>query len=238
MKCKSIRVLISAAMDGEITEREALALEAHLAQCRECRLERDSLSRVRKALTAWETPEPDEALAEAFAARLRREQESRAKGLRALIFPRLGAYGWATAVAAAILAAAYIGAMRAPETPSPVKRPAVVVERPTGIEREVAPERPAPAPVNVARAPEPQRPVHRPNTVGPAHKRIATAPNEDRAAALEAERKVTEKAVILRTLVAQADYAVERALISPTSDVPEEADTTFDYDTNASSSPI
>ena len=235
MKCKKIGILISAAMDGEITEREALELEAHLAHCRECRRERDSLSAVRKTLAAWETPEPAESLANSFAARLRREQDARARGARVLIFPRLGSFGWASAAAVALLAAAYVGTLRAPETPRPVKRPAVVVERPAGIKQEVTPK--PPERIDVAVTPEPARPTHRRSAARVERVRIAVAPAEDRISTLEAERKVTEKAERLRTLIAAADYAVERALISPTSDLEEETDTISDYDTNTSSSP-
>ena len=235
MKCKKIGILISAAMDGEITQREALEMEAHLARCRECRRERDSLAGVRKTLAAWETPEPAEALADSFAARLRREQDARAKGARVLIFPRLGTFGWASAAGVALLAAAYVGTLRAPETPRPVKRPAVVVERPARIKQEVTPK--PPERINVAVTPEPPRPTHRHRAVRIRRARIAAAPAEDRISTLEAERKVTEKAARLRTLIAAADYAVERALISPTNDLEEETDTISDYDTNTSSSP-
>jgi hypothetical protein len=134
-----------------------------------------------------------------------------------------------------ILAAAYVGMLRAPETPSPVKPPAVVVERPAGIKQEVTPK-PAER-INVAVTPESRRPTHRRSAVRIPRARIAAAPSEDRITTLEAERKVAEKAERLRTLIAAADYAVERALISPTSDLEEETETISDYDTNTSSSP-
>ena len=248
MKCKSARILISAVVDGELTERERLALDAHLAECVNCRGERKSAEALRRNLTVWEAEEPAESLADAFALRLRREQESRARGWRALIFPRLPAFGLASAVAAAVLVLVYVAVQPRHQAPEP-GRPMIVKTAPN----HVAPSPRAastttglgaPAAVThprewVARAPRRTR-QYRIADIGrlrrPAPVMIALAPaTADAARALaesEAVRRVTEKAAHLRTLMAEADITVEGAILRPETEVSASSDVS-DLETDA-----
>jgi len=114
MKCKAARILISAAADGEISKIEEIALDAHLTECVECRRERSSVNTLRRRLTVWEAQEPAESLADSFAMRLRREHESRAARRGVFVFPRLPAFGLATATAAVVLVLAFIGIAQRP----------------------------------------------------------------------------------------------------------------------------
>src|SRR5258706_10957901 len=50
MRCRSARVLMNAARDGELAGRERRALERHLDQCEACRTERVTLEGVLAAL--------------------------------------------------------------------------------------------------------------------------------------------------------------------------------------------
>ncbi|MDO8682964.1 MAG: zf-HC2 domain-containing protein [Armatimonadota bacterium] len=254
MKCKNAKLIISAAIDGEIAERETTALNAHLAGCVECRSERASLNTLRRTLTVWEAQEPAESLADAFAARLRRERETRARGWRALIFPRVQAFGFASVAAAVIIVALFIGtAHYKPQAPIVKDNKTNIVKNDAG-QHEQADSQIAvvPAPVREAASEQAVQPVVNQNKpFKPERTRIATrvakaiiyksprrrstkaivalAPEATEAAEklaksakLEAEKKITEKALRLKTLLAEANYSIDRAIISPASEVSDE----------------
>lgn len=74
MNCKNAKILISADLDGELSERETVALDGHLMSCAACAREREKLSAVSAAMRVWEDREPSEWLAQSFAYKLRELQ--------------------------------------------------------------------------------------------------------------------------------------------------------------------
>lgn len=58
MRCKDARAAISARVDGEDIGFDREALEAHLAQCLECRAEADAVGRIGKILRSAAAPVP------------------------------------------------------------------------------------------------------------------------------------------------------------------------------------
>jgi len=58
MKCKDARAAISARLDGEDIGFDREALEAHLAQCLECRAEADAVGRIGEILRSAAAPVP------------------------------------------------------------------------------------------------------------------------------------------------------------------------------------
>ena len=50
MDCKQTRELLAAYLDGELSSAEKAGVERHLAECRECRLELESLREAQKAI--------------------------------------------------------------------------------------------------------------------------------------------------------------------------------------------
>ncbi|MDO8588697.1 MAG: zf-HC2 domain-containing protein [Armatimonadota bacterium] len=238
MKCSNAKILISAAADGELTERERLALDEHLAECVDCRRERSSVGALRRTLAVWEAEEPAESLANAFALRLKREQEQRTKGWRSLLLPRLPAFGLASAAAAAVLVLAYAAVQPRYEGPAP-RRPALVksvpgpdAPQPPRMAAMPAPETPPvaavmaasskPAAVTAPRAPRKARPfriagrrhpARAPAVIALAPATVDAAKALAESARLEAVRRVTEKAARLRSLIAEADITIESALL-------------------------
>ena len=261
MKCKNARILISAAADGELSQRESLALGEHLASCAECRREQRAVSGVRRALTAWKPSEPAESLTDAFMMRLSRERDARASGWRSLIFARLPAYGLASAVAVVILAVVYIATMKpAGQSPSVASNhPAMGGPRPAVVATAPGAPRVAVLPIPAGSETERER-RHRvayaPHTVRQRHVDryssgrpeatehyavVAIAPETaDAAKAVsdsakrEAERRVAEKVAKLRTLIAEANTRIEEAIIRPDS---QPSDVTTDYDSEPDGSP-
>jgi len=145
MKCKNARILISAAADGELCQRETLALGEHLASCAECGREQRTVTGLRRALTAWEPSEPAESLTDAFMLRLSRERETASHSWRALFFSKLPAYGLASAAAAVILVGVYVATMR-PVGQAPSVQPPSIASNHSTAER--------PKPTAIATNPE------------------------------------------------------------------------------------
>ena len=54
LDCEAALILISAALDGELTEAERQELEAHLAQCPECRALSEDMGVLSVALSDME----------------------------------------------------------------------------------------------------------------------------------------------------------------------------------------
>lgn len=75
MRCKKARIMLSAALDGELLRRQQAALERHISSCEACAGERASLSALRDTMALWADEAPSEWLAEAFARKLRQLQE-------------------------------------------------------------------------------------------------------------------------------------------------------------------
>jgi hypothetical protein len=252
MKCKTAGILISAAADGEISEREALALDDHLAECADCRGERGSMDALRRRLAVWEARAPAESLADAFALRLRREQESGARGRRTLVFPRLPAFGPATAAVAAVLLLVYLGTVHV-QPPGRAPKPPVIADTPAPRAPAVVPKAPV-----VAKNPPREREAwtaYAPRAVTKV--RIANAWNRRRhwaapvalalapgaaeaaravaeSAKREAAQKVTEKAGRLRSLIAEANITMEGVLLNADTD---SGDTTPDVEPEAEVTP-
>jgi hypothetical protein len=135
MKCKNAKILISAAADGELSQRESLALDEHLASCAECRREQKAVRGVRRALTTWEPSEPAESLTDAFMLRLSREREAEAHSWRTLFFSRLPATGLASAATFVILVAVYVATIKPGSQAPSIQPPSVAI-------KESAPEKP------------------------------------------------------------------------------------------------
>jgi hypothetical protein len=70
MRCKKAKVLLSVAMDGELSQRETLAVERHVGACLTCAREHAELSVLREAMAAWADEEPSPWLAMNFAHKL------------------------------------------------------------------------------------------------------------------------------------------------------------------------
>lgn len=76
MNCKRIRLLISAAVDGELSEREHAILDKHLASCESCRAQQIGFTELREALALWPDEEPSPWLVENFAYKLAQQKEA------------------------------------------------------------------------------------------------------------------------------------------------------------------
>jgi len=70
MKCSKAQILISAYLDGELSDKERISLDSHLASCPGCAREKIALSASNNALHLWEDAEPSEWLAQSFAFKL------------------------------------------------------------------------------------------------------------------------------------------------------------------------
>ncbi|MBP6963919.1 MAG: zf-HC2 domain-containing protein [Armatimonadetes bacterium] len=82
MRCKNAKILISAALDGELSEREQRILEEHLARCADCAAERTSSANLRDVMAAWADDEPSDWLAQSFAYKLQDEMARAGKPVR------------------------------------------------------------------------------------------------------------------------------------------------------------
>lgn len=124
MTCETIRDNLSAYIDGELTAREAAAVETHVHDCSACRRELDALRRtadLAQSMPRAETP-PDFANDVMVAVR-RGDAETRTHWFRLL---------WAPAVAAAVAFALFIihpegGGPAASEQAAPTERADVTV---------------------------------------------------------------------------------------------------------------
>jgi len=70
MKCKKAKILISAALDGEISRKETLALGRHVSLCADCAREKVELADLRVSMSSWADESPSEWLAQSFACKL------------------------------------------------------------------------------------------------------------------------------------------------------------------------
>jgi len=73
MKCKNAKILISASMDGELSQREERRLREHVCRCAECAGEQAQVSNLRDVMAVWADEDPSEWLAQNFACRLEDE---------------------------------------------------------------------------------------------------------------------------------------------------------------------
>ena len=71
MNCRKAEILISASLDGELTDKELLRLRRHIASCTACAHQQASLPEVVSAMHVWEDAEPSAWLAQSFAYKLR-----------------------------------------------------------------------------------------------------------------------------------------------------------------------
>ena len=55
MTCAQAQTRLTALLDGELSERMAARLQAHLAGCADCRRHQDELTAVREMTQTWET---------------------------------------------------------------------------------------------------------------------------------------------------------------------------------------
>ncbi|MCL6520364.1 MAG: zf-HC2 domain-containing protein [Armatimonadetes bacterium] len=140
MRCKKARILASAAIDGELSEREKRLLEQHFAECPACREEHTTLVALRKTMALWEDKEPSPWLAENFAHKLERFMAGQE-------CPATRKPHWAIGVATAGLVATLLAfgffLTSRPEPPSeplshPDKRPAIVQATKTPAKPETA----------------------------------------------------------------------------------------------------
>ena len=131
MRCKKAKILISAALDGELSAKEGLALERHMCLCAECAREKTELAGLRATMSSWSDESPSERLAGRFALGLQRiMQEKRAAEPKPKW--RFGVLGPAAAgLAVAALLIVMLVHNRAPlPTPTVVVKPRVVTTAP------------------------------------------------------------------------------------------------------------
>lgn len=105
MRCKSVRIMISASLDGELSLRERSALDRHLASCASCAQEVEKLARVREIMSGWADEEPSPWLAANFAERLARFQQEKTASKSG----RLSRWVFGTAVTGAAVTLVLVG---------------------------------------------------------------------------------------------------------------------------------
>ena len=101
--CEHWEELLSARLDGPLTQEEARQLEDHLAACPRCRQYARELEETQKALQAW-AAEPPPAVAEAILDAVRKEPRPAKRPRRV----------WMSLAAAAVLALVIWGAVQLP----------------------------------------------------------------------------------------------------------------------------
>ncbi len=101
--CEHWEELLSARLDGPLTQEEARQLEDHLAACPRCRQYARELEETQKALQAW-AAEPPPAVAKAILDGVRKEPRPARRPRRA----------WLSLAAAAVLALVIWGAVQLP----------------------------------------------------------------------------------------------------------------------------
>ena len=75
MNCNSVQTRLSAYLDRELSGHELLELRAHLADCRECRIEETELRNLKMMLGGLEAPAPSEDLADRLCCAVLQEAE-------------------------------------------------------------------------------------------------------------------------------------------------------------------
>jgi anti-sigma factor RsiW len=104
MRCKNVNKHLTAFLDGELPNRLRGRLEAHLADCGNCRAERDTLERVRHAMDGMEAPEftpsvSADAILERARAEIRDRDDFPGKRERSRVRPLLPeGVGWRPAI--------------------------------------------------------------------------------------------------------------------------------------------
>ncbi len=178
MNCKNAKILISASVDGELSQREQRRLQEHVCRCAECATEQAQVSNLRDVMAVWADEEPSDWLAQNFACRL--EDEMARKPARR-IRNRRRIFGTAVAgFATALLAFGFImHSQFVPQQPVPPPagnaQPANPVEQPSGDDRIVVnPTTDQPDKPVVVAVPRTTTPAH-PVTVRPP-KRTVTGP--------------------------------------------------------------
>lgn len=71
MRCGKFRIMMSASIDNELTDKEKQILEQHISKCGECAHEMEALAGLRLAMSSWKDEEPSERLALSFSYILR-----------------------------------------------------------------------------------------------------------------------------------------------------------------------
>lgn len=103
MKCKEAKILLSAAIDGELSPNEELALGKHVTSCAGCAKDKAEFVRLSETMPLWAEEETSPWLAEKFSCKLAELQEAGS------VRPPQRRYRWGTLSAAtAGLAAAVL----------------------------------------------------------------------------------------------------------------------------------
>lgn len=105
MKCEQVSELLSAYIDEMTSEKETKALEAHLAQCADCRKELDDYRLLRGIMQELESPLPPDDFSTVVQKRL---QENKNKIFSATTIDRPKKTGWIAAVLAGLALASGI----------------------------------------------------------------------------------------------------------------------------------
>lgn len=149
MNCKKSKILMSTALDGELSRSETLALERHLETCAKCREEQSEMSALKQTMALWTDEEPSPWLAENFAESLRKLRNE-AKSPSVTVRRRWTILGPATAaLATAALAIAFLVHYQFQPEPARIATPPPTVEY-----QEATPFKP-----EIAVVPEPKREV-------------------------------------------------------------------------------
>ena len=155
MRCKKARIMLSAALDGELLRRQQAALERHISSCEACAGERASLSALRNTMSLWADEAPSEWLAEAFAYKLRQLQERPVRVRRT---------GWILGTAGAGLAAAMLALVfllhSQVQPPAPINAPEHVAVAKTQPVKQPASPKIVIKPVPVVEKSPASKPVH------------------------------------------------------------------------------
>lgn len=118
MKCERMKELLSALVDDQLGRREALVVERHLQECRECRKDAKLLALMKSAAKRSGTVSaPGDLKANLLAEAKRRRAAAEPPSLRRAPLPVFG-FGFAAAFAAA--AALVVFVARGPEETIPV----------------------------------------------------------------------------------------------------------------------
>ena len=193
---------------GELPEREAALVEAHLAGCEACRAERDRIAGTRAAMRRLE-PVPAPERGERILLAAARQAAERRPGRRPLLAPWIWRVSLTTALVAAVGLVSYrvISLRERPEGPARGEaeaeryaraepgqgsEPAIAAAPPVEVEPPPAGARPSPTrrevflgkapPPAIARAPSPVPAPVPPAPSAPERKKAEAAPQEARAA--------------------------------------------------------
>ncbi len=174
MRCKKARILLSTALDGELSRGEELALERHLSGCAECAQEQADLAALRSTMSLWADEEPSEWLAQNFAHKLRELQEetaARPSGRRRLQWSVLGPTAAGLAVALLVIGL-LVRSQIQPPVPQRAPAPPTIAEsqEPKTTATQPAGEAAEPSPSLARTEPRSAAPLER----QPAHTEIAT----------------------------------------------------------------